>query len=167
MAHGADSDYKIKLKTGENVTFPEISWSEVSDWSYGNGEKIPTLEEILIEIKGDIKIFIDLKGKNRLVFEKALLLVLKYGVLDQTIFISFSHDFFYDTEEILNNHNLYHILDRIKCGFLMESHNDKPNLDKIKNKSKFIIDVDMLNFLNQAETREFVLHAASLGLKII
>ena len=137
------------------------------DWSYDNGEKIPTLEEILLELKGKIKLFIDLKGTNKLVFEKSLILVLKYEMLEQSTFIAFCHEFFYEIEDMLALHNLSTKRDNINCGLLMESFEDKPDLSRINNKNKFILDVDMLYFLNHSETKEFVLAAASQGMKII
>lgn len=77
----------------------QMSLEKIKRLNAGNGEIIPTLEEILVETKGKINYMCELKVKN--ISGKVINILKNHNALDSTILISFKHD------ELLKTQNCY------------------------------------------------------------
>ena len=77
-------DEKINRTTNERGLVAQKTLSELKKLDAGQGEKIPTLEEVLNLIKGRAKVNIELKGKNTAL--KAGEIVKKYNMENDVIF---------------------------------------------------------------------------------
>ena len=86
IAHDED----IKRITGRNGVISKMSLSELKMLDFGEGEKIPTLEELVELTKNKIRLNCEIKVKG--ITEKVIEILRKWDFLDTTIVSSFIHE---------------------------------------------------------------------------
>jgi len=105
-------DEKVDRTTNGKGYVKDLSSSELKKFDAGKGERIPTLEELVLFIKKlkkkkQIKLILELKDKD---IEKNVIdSIEKYAMTDDTIVISFYHEFV---------KNIKKINEKIKTGIL-------------------------------------------------
>lgn len=136
----------------------QFSLNKIKKLNAGNGEKIPTLEELLIETKGKINYMCEIKVKN--ISGKVLSILKNHNVLDSTILISFKHN------ELLKSRNMYPDLKLgaiipSRLGWITNWFIKKRLISSISQKSFFSI-----NAFFPLVNRKFVDFSHEKGLKV-
>ncbi|MBY9018421.1 MAG: hypothetical protein KGD66_06270 [Candidatus Lokiarchaeota archaeon] len=83
-------DENVSRLTGKNGFVKEMSLKELKQLDFGEGEKIPTLTELIETTKGKIKLNCEIKVEG--IVKKTIELFQKYDIIDSTIVSSFLHD---------------------------------------------------------------------------
>jgi len=83
-------DEDIKRITGRNGIISKMTLNELKMLDFGEGEKIPTLEELIKLTKNKIKLNCEIKVKD--IAEKVINLIRKWDIFDATIISSFIHE---------------------------------------------------------------------------
>jgi len=86
IAHDED----IKRITGRDGVISKMTLNELKMLDFGEGEKIPTLEELIKLTKNRIKLNCEIKIKD--ITEKVINLIRKWDIFDTTIVSSFIHE---------------------------------------------------------------------------
>ncbi len=110
-------DSNIKRRTGINANIFDLTYEELKKLDFGEGERIPTLEEVLQFAKEKhINLNIELKPTGKEIdFEKSVVdLILKYELQENVVVTSFSYDSINKVKE--NNAS-------IKIGYTMNQLN--------------------------------------------
>lgn len=78
----------------EQMTLAELKALDAGSWFSPEfeGERIPTLEEVLLMSKGRIPLLIEFKTLNNTIVEKVIEIVSSYDMLDEVQLMSFSHN---------------------------------------------------------------------------
>lgn len=94
-------DSNLKRLTGYNVNLWDLDYNELEKYEVGSwfseefkGEKIPTLEEIIKEVKGKMKINIEIKthGHEKMLVENVVSIIEKEDFIDQCVVTSLDYD---------------------------------------------------------------------------
>ena len=86
IAHDED----IRRITGREGVISKMTLNELKMLDFGEGEKIPTLEELIKLTKNRIKLNCEIKIKD--ITEKVINLIRKWDIFDTTIVSSFFHE---------------------------------------------------------------------------
>ncbi|MFX1279019.1 MAG: glycerophosphodiester phosphodiesterase [Promethearchaeota archaeon] len=86
VAHDED----LNRITGVDGLIKDLTLGELKALNFGEGEKIPTLQEVIELIKGKIALNCEIKVKN--ISNKVIALFNKYQIADQVVVSSFLHD---------------------------------------------------------------------------
>ena len=82
-------DYEVDRTTNGTGSIAELSYHEILELDAGQGEKIPTLEEVLDYVRGKMKINIELKVTD--IEKEVLTLVNQRKMISDVIISSFLH----------------------------------------------------------------------------
>jgi glycerophosphoryl diester phosphodiesterase len=154
----------IELEHDAEIKIGEVYSYDLGKYTLRNGEKIPTLEEVLDTCKDKICLNIEIKETRELVIEKVLELVIAKKMLEQINFSSFQH---YLRDTLHTEVKKRNLEDRVTFGYLMRIQ-DKAirNYDEAQPGDSLNIDI---RFLEQ-QREELVAHinkAKERGLKIV
>ncbi|MHA1193806.1 MAG: glycerophosphodiester phosphodiesterase [Promethearchaeota archaeon] len=83
-------DENVSRLTGKNELVKKMTLKELKQLDFGEGEKIPTLNELIETTKGFIKLNCEIKVEG--IVKKTLELFRNYDIIDSTIVSSFLHD---------------------------------------------------------------------------
>ncbi|MFW9937408.1 MAG: glycerophosphodiester phosphodiesterase [Candidatus Thorarchaeota archaeon] len=83
-------DLDIERLTGEKKNVLDMTLEELKSKDFGDGEKIPTLEELINETKGKIGLNCEIIVKG--IVKKVVEMLRKYDVIKTTIVSSFKHE---------------------------------------------------------------------------
>jgi len=83
-------DEDLNRITGTDSLIKDLTFEELRALNFGEGEKIPTLQEVIELIKGKINLNCEIKVKN--ISKNVINLFAKYQITDTVIVSSFLHD---------------------------------------------------------------------------
>jgi glycerophosphoryl diester phosphodiesterase len=106
----------VELENNAEIKIGEVYAEDLKQYTLRNGEKIPTLADVLDTCKDKICLNIEIKETRELVIEKSLDLLIERKMLDQINFSSFQH---YMREKLLREMTIRNMEDRVTFGYLM------------------------------------------------
>jgi glycerophosphoryl diester phosphodiesterase len=106
----------IELEHDARIIIGEVYSQDLAKYTLKNGEKIPTLEEVLDTCKDKVCLNIEIKETRELVIEKVLELVIARKMLEQIYFSSFQH---YLRDTLHTEVKKRNLEDRVNFGYLM------------------------------------------------
>lgn len=83
-------DYEISKLTGHSGNVKEMTLDELKQLNMGEGEKIPTLQEVIMLAQGEIGLQIEIKVKD--IVKKIIELLRDASLIESTIISSFIHN---------------------------------------------------------------------------
>jgi len=104
----------------ENIA--NIESEDLGNYTLKNGEKIPTLEQVLDACRGKVNLNIEIKELKEEVIEKVLILVEERDMFEQITFSSFNH---YLRENLTSEVNKITIEAKVTFGYLMSTISEK------------------------------------------
>lgn len=127
VLHGLEGAV-VELEGEIKELIGNIEFANLNNYTLKNGEKIPTLAEVLDVCKGYICLNIEIKETKPIVIEKVMDLLQERDMFDQITFSSFHHTH----RETLTKHvATKNIVKNVTFGFLMRVLNPKlPNYDE-------------------------------------
>ncbi len=94
VLHGEKDGY-ITTKQGKKDLIVNFTYEELkNNVNLKNGDYIPTLEEVLEEAKGKLKVNIELKGEDLNLLDKIFDVLQKTNMFGEINFSSFYHPFY-------------------------------------------------------------------------
>jgi len=116
VVHG-DEVGRVKFQGDLEEIIGEIEFESLKTYTLRNGEKIPTLEEVLDLCKGKVHVNIEIKETREEVIEKVLELLEERNMFQEITFSSFNHTL---REQLTRRVGLRRITEKVSFGFLME-----------------------------------------------
>jgi len=115
VVHGIDDGF-VEFTDGVKEAISKIEFKDVLNYTLKNGEKIPTLAEVIDVCKDNVCINIELKETNEEVIPKVLDILQEKNVLHQITFSSFNH---YLRESLTKECAKRNLDVKVPFGFLM------------------------------------------------
>lgn len=107
-------DKNTSRTTGFKGEISEMSLNELKQLDCGEGEKIPTLKELIEIAKDKIGLQLEIKSKGQAA--KIVALLREHGLIESTIISSFDHDELIEVQKIEPNLKLASLVVGIKKG---------------------------------------------------
>jgi glycerophosphoryl diester phosphodiesterase len=140
VIHGK-SDRTVEF-VGLTETIENLTYHELCQLKLMNGERIPTLREVLELSKNNICINIELKGDNLRVIQPTILILEELNMWGQINFSSFYHVYHQEIIRVMQSRNLQH--HKIYFGYLMKKLESYPDLSIAEENDSLNMDYQLL-----------------------
>ena len=151
-------DEELSRLTGFKGLVKDLTLKELKELDFGEGEKIPTLDELLKLTRGKIGLNCEIKVSG--IAEKTIEIMRRYDIIDSTIISSFLH------EELLK---VQEIEPKIRIASLEPTSSSKTtDWSEKKEMIQFCIDNNFyaINPLAMMVDKQFVEHAHEFNIKV-
>jgi len=126
VVHGLPGGF-VEFQNGIKKVINEIDLETLKTYTLKDGEKVPTLEEVLDVCKSKMHLNIEIKESKEEVIDKILTLLEEKDMFDQITFSSFKH---YHRERLASEVNKRGIQSKVAFGFLLSIDDFKlPNYE--------------------------------------
>ncbi|MEO8399618.1 MAG: glycerophosphodiester phosphodiesterase family protein [Ignavibacteriaceae bacterium] len=151
-------DKDLKRTSGSDGNIWELNYGELKNYEVGSwfekkfdGEKVPTLQEVINLVKGKMKLNIELKmnGHEKVLAEKVVKIIEENDFIDQCIVTSFNFDEIKTVRRLNKN---------IKVGYIFSKMPDDIDI--------FKADCDLLSVNKKLVDEEFVKKAHENGKEV-